>query len=139
MKELNVQILLLQIMSGSKIGVTKLNQSIRRYTIELVEGILGLLESKWKSPATSLVTFTLPPTILNMSLSLSSLTNDYSLPCSHIIGGDEGPTNIWSREDRSHHISYHVTCPETTVVQGWDCYPSVYVVCLCLVSVIWHS
>ena len=64
-KELNDQILLSQITSGLKIGVTELCWSIRRPAIELVEGILGLLELKWKSPATLLVTFALLPNHTN--------------------------------------------------------------------------
>ena len=65
---MNEQTLLLLIMSGSKIGVTELCRTIRRAIIELLKRILGLLEPKGTSSATSLVAFTLPPNhILNVS------------------------------------------------------------------------
>ena len=64
-KELNERILLLLITSGSKIGVTELRWTVRRTAIELLKRILGSLELKWKSSATSLVAFALPPNQIN--------------------------------------------------------------------------
>ena len=61
MKEMNERILLLLITSGLKIGVTELHRTIRRAAIELLKRILGSLEPKGESLATSLVTFALPP------------------------------------------------------------------------------
>ena len=68
-KELNEWILLLLITSGLKIGVTELCRTVRRATIELLKRILGSLEPKWKSSATSLVAFALPPNqTINVSI-----------------------------------------------------------------------
>ena len=62
---MNEQILLLLITSGSRIGVTELRRTIRRAAIELSKRILGSLEPKGKSSATSLVAFALLPNHTN--------------------------------------------------------------------------
>ena len=65
MKEMNRRILSLLITSGSKIGVTDLRRTVRGAVIELSKRILGLLEPKRESSATSLVAFTLPSDHIN--------------------------------------------------------------------------
>ena len=65
-----------------------------------------------------------------MSQPTSSLTCDHAfLPRARAVANEEdGPINIWSREERDRHISCTITCPETTVAPGWETYPSAYVV-----------
>ena len=62
---MNERILSLLISSGSKIGVTELCRTVRKATIDLLKRILGLLEPKGESSATSLVAFALPPNHIN--------------------------------------------------------------------------
>ena len=65
-----------------------------------------------------------------MSQPASSLTRDCAfLPRARAVANEEdGPVNIWSREERDQHISRTITRPETTVAPGWEQYPSAYVV-----------
>ena len=65
-----------------------------------------------------------------MSQPTSSLTRDRAfLPCARAVANEEdGPVDIWSREERDRHISRTKTRPETTVAPGWEQYPSAYVV-----------
>ena len=73
-KELNERILLLLITSGLKIGVTELRRTVRRAAIELLKRILGSLEPKGESSATSLVAFASP---LNHSNNVSTFFLSY--------------------------------------------------------------
>ena len=70
---MNEQILLLLMTSGLKIGVTELRRTVRRATIELLKRILGLLEPKGESSATSLVAFASPSKPYQQCLSLLPL------------------------------------------------------------------
>ena len=65
-----------------------------------------------------------------MSQPTSSLTHDHAfLPRACAVANEEdGPIDIWSREEQDRHISHTITCPETTVAPGWEQYPSAYVV-----------
>ena len=71
-----------------------------------------------------------------MSQPTSSLTHDRAfLPRARAIANEEdGPIDIWTREERDHHISHTSTHPEPTVASGWEQYPSAYVVRLTLTS-----
>ena len=71
-----------------------------------------------------------------MSQPTSSLTCDRAfLPRAHTVANEEdGPIDIWTREERDRHISRTITHPETTVAPGWEQYPSAYVVRLTLMS-----
>ena len=73
MKEMNEQILLSLIMSGSKIGVMELCWTVRRTTIVLLKRILGSLELKGKSSATSLSCFCLTAKLNQQCLNLLPL------------------------------------------------------------------
>ena len=59
-----------------------------------------------------------------------SLTHDRAfLPRARAVANEEdGPVDIWTREERDRHISRTKTRPETTVAPGWEKYPSAYVV-----------
>ena len=65
-----------------------------------------------------------------MSQPSSSLTRDCAfLPHAHAVTNEEdGPVDIWTREERDRHISRTITRPETTIAPGWEQYPSAYVV-----------
>ena len=65
-----------------------------------------------------------------MSQPTSSLTRDRAfLPRARAVANEEdGPVDIWTREERDRHISRTKTRPETTVAPGWEQYPSAYVV-----------
>ena len=65
-----------------------------------------------------------------MSQPSPSLTRDRAfLPRACAVTNEEdGPIDIWSREERDRHISRTLTRPETTVAPGWEQYPSAYVV-----------
>ena len=65
-----------------------------------------------------------------MSQPTSSLTRDRAfLPCARAVANEEdGPVDIWSREERDRHISRTTTRSETTVAPGWETYPLAYVV-----------
>ena len=65
-----------------------------------------------------------------MSQPTSSLTRDRAfLPRARAVANEEdGPIDIWTCEERDHHISRTITHPETTVAPGWEQYPSAYVV-----------
>ena len=65
-----------------------------------------------------------------MSQPSSSLTRDrVFLPRARAVANEEdGPVDIWTNEERDRHISRTKTRPETTVVPGWEKYPSAYVV-----------
>ena len=65
-----------------------------------------------------------------MSQPSSSLTRDRAfLPRACAVANEEdGPVDIWTREERDRHISRTITHPETTVAPGWETYPSAYVV-----------
>ena len=71
-----------------------------------------------------------------MSQPSSSLTRDRAfLPRAHAVANKEnGPIDIWTREERDRHISRTITRPETTIAPGWEQYPSAYVVRLTLTS-----
>ena len=65
-----------------------------------------------------------------MSQPSSFLTRDRAfLPRARAVANEEdGPIDIWTREERDRHISRTKTRPETTVAPGWEQYPSAYVV-----------
>ena len=65
-----------------------------------------------------------------MSQPTSSLTRDRAfLPHARAVANEEdGPVDIWTREERDRHISRTITRPETTIAPGWEQYPSAYVV-----------
>ena len=65
-----------------------------------------------------------------MSQPTSSLTRDRAfLPRARAVANEEdGPIDIWSREERDRHISRTITRLETTIAPGWEQYPSAYVV-----------